>query len=197
MRNYAKVTKLLLFVVLIFLTSCGGGFNCPFNRPSCCDNLLFGCGPFDLPQGCSCGDFFGGSLRSRFSVRQGQVVPMSVTSAGGKWRASVTRQSSTCSGLRSTLVSNVTITQTNDRIVMQVPGVTTLRGKRTGNSVSASGQYTPLSLVGCNAQVSSQMTLTSTSAANIAGSVTMTCRRAANNCSATYTGQAVKLPSRR
>jgi hypothetical protein len=79
---------------------------------------------------------------------------------------------------------------------MQVPGVATLRGTRSGNSVSTAGQYTPMSLMGCNAQVSSQMVLNSTSAATITGSVAMTCRRAANNCSATYTGQAVKLPSR-
>jgi hypothetical protein len=188
---------IVLAIVVSFLTSCGGGLNCPFNRPSCCDNALFGCGPFDLPEGCSCGDFFGGSLRSRFTVKQGRFVPMSVESAGGKWRVSMQRRSSTCAGLRSSLVSNVKISQTSNRIVLQAPGVATLRGTRSGNTVTASGQYTPMLILGCNAQITSEMKLTSATTADVTGSVNMNCRRAANSCNARFSGKAVKLPSRR
>ena len=62
-----KTTRpvLLSIVVTAFaLTGCeGGGGVCPWQRPSCCDNNLFGCGPFDLPQGCSCGDYLSRSFQ--------------------------------------------------------------------------------------------------------------------------------------
>jgi hypothetical protein len=50
------MTKLIVIALALLISGCSG-LNCPFERPDCCDNLVFGCGPFDLPDGCDCGDY--------------------------------------------------------------------------------------------------------------------------------------------
>lgn len=189
----------LLATLLISLTvsGCGGGFNCPFQRPSCCDNVLFGCGPFDMPQGCSCGDFFSNSFRGSYAVKQGQLMRMTANTAAGRWRVKLNRTTSNCRSILSTVVSNVTLSQSGSRVTLTAPGIATMRGTRTNNTINTTGQYTPMLMLGCDAQLSSKMELTAVDKANVTGDVTITCRsRPSNNCSATYRGEAAKLQRR-
>jgi hypothetical protein len=193
LSRYALSVVSALFITLS-VSGCGGGFNCPFQRPSCCDNVLFGCGPFDLPQGCSCGDFFSNSFRGKFAVKQGQLMRMSSATAAGKWRAKLTRKTSNCRSILSSLVSNVTISQSGSRVTMTAPGIATLRGTRTNNTINVTGQYTPMLMLGCDAQVASKMDLSANDRASVTGNVRITCRsRPSNNCSASYSGEAMKL----
>ena len=53
----SRMTKLIAIALALLISGCSG-LNCPFERPDCCDNFVFGCGPFDLPDGCDCGDYF-------------------------------------------------------------------------------------------------------------------------------------------
>lgn len=194
--RYALSLISALFVI-VTVSGCGGGFNCPFQRPSCCDNVIFGCGPFDLPQGCSCGDFFSNSFRGKFAVKQGQLIRMSTATAAGKWRAKLTRRTSNCRSILASLVSNVNISQSGSRVTLTAPGVATLRGTRTNNTINATGQYTPMLLLGCDAQISSKMDLTAADKANVTGNVTIKCKsRPSNNCSASYSGEAMKLSTK-
>jgi hypothetical protein len=182
------------FLIFTAFSGCGGGFNCPFDRPSCCDNILFGCGPFDLPQGCSCSDFFSYSSRGSFAVKRGELMRMTATTAAGRWRVRLNRQSSNCRNVLSTVVSNMTLSQSGSRVTLTAPGIATMRGTRTNNTINTTGQYTPLLFIGCDAQLSSRMQLTANDKASVTGSVKIICKnRPANNCSASYSGEAAKL----
>jgi hypothetical protein len=181
-------------VALVFaLAGCeGGGGNCPWNRPSCCDNHLFGCGPFDLPQGCSCGDYLSRSFRGDPLQSKAAPVRQTLNSLQGTWRALLTKNGNDCSYLKKQTTTTVLIRERNQQITMKLLGLATLRGNRVGRNVRTRGQMrVPLSQ--CSAEVKSDVTLSSANAGTISGTINVTCRSQNLSCSAAYSGALKKL----
>ncbi|MFM1847809.1 MAG: hypothetical protein RL417_1283 [Pseudomonadota bacterium] len=133
-----KLVRPVVIVCLLLLSGCGGGFNCPFNPPQCCYNVLFGCGPFDIPFGCECSSYGLARLAPKRSP---------ATFAGKQvdnvWSGSISRQRSTCPGLPKTLKGRVVIKTSGRRITVTVPGYGVLRGQRRGRVYRARGSYAP------------------------------------------------------
>lgn len=170
----------------------GGGGNCPWNRPSCCDNNLFGCGPFDLPQGCSCGDYFSRSFRGSPLQVKAAPVRQTTSTAEGTWRASLTKNGGGCSYLKRQTTATVLIRERNQQITMKLLGFATLRGNRVGRNVRTRGQIrVPFSQ--CSADVKSEMNLSSGTSATVSGTVDVACRSQNLSCTATYSGALRKI----
>ena len=183
----------IVALIALALVGCeGGGANCPWQRPSCCDNNLFGCGPFDLPQGCSCGEYFSRSFRG--SPLQAKTAPVRQTmgTTEGTWRASLTKNGSGCSYLKRQTTATVLIRERNQQVTMKLLGFATLRGNRVGRNVRTRGQMrVPFSQ--CSANVKSEINLSSGTAATVSGKVDVTCRSQNLSCTATYSGALRKM----
>ena len=130
--------SLIFFFFCGLLAGCGGGFNCPFNPPQCCYNVLFGCGPFDIPFGCEC---------SSYGLARVAPATAPATFAGKKvsdvWSGALSRKRSSCPGIPATLRGRVVIKTTGRRIAVTVPGYGVLRGQRRGRVYRAKGAYAP------------------------------------------------------
>jgi hypothetical protein len=178
---------------LLLVSGCnGGGGSCPWERPSCCDNNLFGCGPFDLPQGCSCGDYFSRSFQG-FPIRSKAVpVRQSLASTEGTWRVSLTKNGSGCSYLKRQTTATVLIRERNQQVSMKLLGFATLRGNRVGRNVRARGQVkVPFSQ--CAADVTSAISLASAISGSVRGTVAVSCATQNLSCTASYSGNIRKL----
>lgn len=192
------VRPLFLGVVASLLTGCAGGFDCPFERPACCSNVLFGCGPFDLPNGCSCGDYF---LKSFTGVNLPNQWPRQtlVTAKGGladisgTWRATGTRDNPrACPLLPRSATSTLLIREENKKVSVKLLGYSTLRGNRVGEVVRVQGAY-KMPLLGCEAFIKTEINPKSTSNSPVTTSVDWRCKVASRSCSVTYTGYAKRL----
>lgn len=191
--RYRSLKKFLFFVLAVSLVGCdGGGGNCPWERPSCCDNNLFGCGPFDLPQGCSCGDYFSRSFQG-FSI-QSKTAPVRATSQSmeGTWRMALTKTGGGCSYLKSQSTATALIRERNQQVSIKMLGFVTLRGSRSGRFVRPRGQMR-IPFPRCTADVSSNINQTSATTATVSGSVAVTCQNKSLSCSASYSGNLKKL----
>jgi hypothetical protein len=185
---------LLSLVVTAFaLTGCeGGGGSCPWQRPSCCDNNLFGCGPFDLPQGCSCGDYITRSFQGMPIGAQSSQSRQSFASVEGTWRASLIKNGDGCSYLKKQTTSTVLIRDRNQQVSMKVLGLATLRGNRVGRNIRTRGRVkVPLSQ--CTANVTSAVSLSSATVGVINGTIVVSCANEKLSCSASYSGNLRKL----
>jgi|LauGreDrversion4_2_1035121.scaffolds.fasta_scaffold64501_2 hypothetical protein len=183
----------VVVAVFLALSACeGGGGNCPWERPSCCDNNLFGCGPFDLPQGCSCGDYFSRSFQGFPVSSKVATVRQTGNTSEGTWRASLTKRGSGCSYLKRQTTATVLIRERNKQVTMKFIGLTTLRGNRVGRNVRSRGRISvPLSR--CSADVRSDVALSSPSTGNVTAKVDVTCAAQNLSCSASYSGALKKL----
>ena len=182
-----------IVVCLCALAGCdGGGGSCPWDRPSCCDNVLFGCGPFDLPQGCSCGDYFSRSFQGAPLQSQAGPALRTLTTTEGTWRVTLTKAGDGCSYLKKQTTATVLIRERNQQVSLKLLGFVTLRGNRIGRAVRTRGRLkAPLSR--CAADIRSDINLSSLRAGSISGAVNVSCARQALSCSATYTGNMKKL----
>jgi hypothetical protein len=190
MRRWSIV---VLVVCLYSLVGCeGGGGSCPWERPSCCDNVLFGCGPFDLPQGCSCGDYFSRSFQGAPLQSQSESARRALTTTEGTWRVTLTKSGDGCSYLKKQTTATVLIRERNQQVSLKLLGFVTLRGSRVGRTMRTRGRLkVPFSR--CAADVKSDINLSSLRAGTVSGSVAVSCAREGLSCSATYSGSLKKL----
>ena len=116
--------RLLLLACLttVILTGCEGG-NCPFQRPACCDNALFGCGPFDLPTGCSCGDYFSRSFQGEIKPSHQNLFTSADLSMDGTWRVSLTKTAGGCSYLQNSTKGTLLVRERSKKVSIKLRGV--------------------------------------------------------------------------
>lgn len=191
-----------LIVLSGLLWGCASGFNCPFDRPSCCDNVVFGCGTFDLPSGCSCSDYFLRSFNGAMLPQTpAQSVMMSARSrvraqriaAAGTWRATAQKTDpAACPLFPNNVTGTLLLRETGSRVSMKLLGYGTMRGLRARNTVRAKGAY-KVSALGCIAFVQSELSLTNPSSSPYTVTLNWRCQNEANSCSATYQGSIKKL----
>ena len=187
--SFRIVPKWHLLLVTIMMMSCNGGGSCPFERPSCCDNALFGCGPFDLPQGCSCGDYFsrsfsGSALRAHSKSRQRVEL-----SSDGTWRVALERTSGGCSYLDDKVNQTLLIRERNGKVAVSILGITTLRGNRKNREAKVRGQFRTF-LPRCVAEMRGDLSMVSASSLNVSSFVSVTCKEKELSCTASYAGRA-------
>lgn len=182
-------------IVAATVSGCSGGFTCPFNRPACCDNVLFGCGTFELPGGCSCSDYF---LNANFArqyrmVSYRQFPKRAAPMSSGTWRIVATKDDpSSCPLLLQRLSRKVRIRESARQALLNVPGILTLEGKRVGNKLGLSGERS-ISSLGCRAKMGATVTLRRALIADVRISINAKCRNPTLSCNATYQGTARKL----
>jgi hypothetical protein len=188
-----------LVVLLGVLSGCDGGFDCPFNRPACCDNTLFGCSPYEIPSGCSCGDYFSRSFYSsepsaRISSIAAQVHQRAVSrTSHGTWRFGGSKlDMSACPFIPQRVTRTVLIREKKRQVQIKIPGYTTLRGKRVGNRVRAKGSFS-VALIGCRGALSGDMTLRGSYAASARVSLNAQCQNSQLSCQVTFEGTAQRL----
>lgn len=191
------VRPLVLGFLTSVITGCAGGFDCPFERPACCENVLFGCGPFDLPNGCSCGDYFlksfnGFNLPNQ-NPPQTSLWAKGLTDVTGTWRATgMKTNSNSCPTLPRSATSTLLIREENKKVSVKLLGYSTLRGNRVGELVRVQGAY-KVPLLGCEAFIKTELNPTSAANSPITTTVDWRCKVPSRSCSVTYTGNAKRL----
>ncbi len=191
-------SPLILGVVASLFTGCAGGFDCPFERPACCENVLFGCGPFDLPNGCSCSDYFmksfsGFTLPNQLSRQTLISAKGGLADVTGTWRSTGTKTNSTaCPTLPRSATSTLLIREENKKVSVKLLGYSTLRGNRVGEVVRVQGAY-KVPFLGCEAFIKSEIKPTSAANSPVTTTVDWRCKVASRSCSVTYTGNAKRL----
>lgn len=182
---------LLTLCFALGVSGCGG-VNCPFTRPACCENALFGCGPFDLPQGCSCSDYFSRSFsgvpKSQFTA----AIPSSRQIFDSTWRVSLEKRSGDCSYLSNSFQTTLLVRSQGRRLLVRAPGYSRLRGSRTSRSMKVSGKR-QISFPRCAIKLDASISLTSSSQGTAQGAIEITCITPALSCSATFSGVARKI----
>jgi hypothetical protein len=188
-RHSCLVYLLTIFNALA-LSGCAG-VSCPFTRPSCCDNALFGCGPFDLPQGCSCSDY----LSRSFSGAPISRATKQISSRGiqdSTWRLSLVRQSGDCTYLRNSLQTTLLIRSQGKQLQVKALGYPRLRGTRSSRSMKMRGKR-QIAFPACTVQLDASILLTTPSQGTAQGSVEISCSASSLSCSATYSGLARRI----
>jgi hypothetical protein len=191
MNKHLSLCLLLIFT----LTGCNSnGLNCPIDPPDCCENVLFGCGTFDIPDGCSCSDY--PFLSSKLhSLKEQKVRVASSATLAGMWRVALTKSSSSCSLAPQTAISTVRVRDAKGRFSIVVPGYGTLSGKSRKGSGEASGTYRIFGPK-CTARVSARLATTGAKL-NLEGTSVMTvnvnCPIQKLQCTAKYAGRVTKL----
>ena len=128
-----------IFLLILFFVGCADGIDCPFDTPSCCYNVLFGCGPFDLPSGCSCSRYglsYHGASSAFFSPRAATTHSFS-----GIWSGTLLQESSECSSFLREISGILSVRELRNRIIVTVPGYGRMRGLKNSRGFGVSGQY--------------------------------------------------------
>lgn len=192
------VRPLLLGLLTSIVSGCAGGFDCPFERPSCCDNVLFGCGPFDLPNGCSCGDYFlksftGFNLPNQFPNQTLISAKGGLADVTGTWRATGSKtNANACPTLPRSATSTLLIREENKKVSVKLLGYSTLRGNRVGEVVRVQGAY-KMPLLGCEAFIKTEISPASATNSPVTTTVDWRCKVPSRSCSVTYKGNAKRL----
>ena len=180
-------------IFLVGMAGCGG-LSCPFQRPSCCDNVLFGCGTFDLPDGCSCSDYFLSSSSAVSKMLTREVAPMSRArrvsrSTTGVWRLTARKaDSAACPYLPRTIQRKVVVRESRGRAEMKVPGLLSLSGSRSGDTIALGGERS-LRQYGCEAKVNATISLASGRSGSVRLVLDNRCVSANLRCAVTYVGE--------
>lgn len=193
----SRLTSKALALLAFIASGCSGGFDCPFDRPACCDNVLFGCGPFDLPNGCSCGDYFiksfSGAVKSTQGPRSETVSALDLSDATGTWRAAGQKQiKSACPLLPITPTTTLLIREESQRVSMKVQGITTLKGLRVGKVIKVQGAY-KVPGIGCEAFIKAEFTPSNVSTSPLTSTIDVRCINKKLSCNVSYKGTAKKL----
>ena len=138
-RHRCALVGLLMRTVL-FATGCDGGFNCPLDRPACCDNVLFGCGTFDLPDGCTCANFLYSPITRGYSAARASTT----STLSGTYRVELNRSSSSCAGLLPRVTGSVGVRENKGAVTVTIPGYGVLKGKVVNRIIRAAGSYRAL-----------------------------------------------------
>jgi hypothetical protein len=185
------IAALVLLVPLTLLLGCSGA-DCPFTKPSCCDNALFGCGPFDLPQGCSCSDYFS---RSFSGVPKTSASTRALSVRGlqdASWRLDLQRDGKGCAYLSSSVRNTITIRSLGRRVEVKALGYPKLRGLRTNRSLRARGMHR-LIFPRCSITIDASMIQESENKGRVSGTAVIACQQEALSCTTRFTGVAQKL----
>lgn len=199
-RGFMK--RLLQACVLSLITvplSVGcAGINCPYNRPACCDNALFGCGPFDLPQGCSCSDYFsrsysGTTLQNVVASRSTGSSPLAKRFVhDATWRISIQKQDDNCPYISDSIQSTIMIRTQGKRVEVKIPGYSKLRGLRSNRSMRVRGIH-QLQFPSCIATIEASIIHESQTAGSASGKLGVVCQQSSLSCSTTFQGTGRKL----
>jgi hypothetical protein len=184
--------SVLWAVAFVVIVGCDSGASCPFDRPTCCDNALFGCGPFDIPQGCSCEDYFSRAFSGAPLQKKIMSGKIREVSTGGTWRISLKRTGAACAYLSEKITRTVLIRERRGNVTAKIVGFANLRGDRVGRNAKLRGQLkVPVSR--CVANMVADFRLVSAPQALVTGTVTVQCKDARLTCDAAYSGIAKRL----
>jgi len=205
-QSIFSIGKGIALSAVMLCLGCDGAY-CPYQRPSCCDNALFGCTSSELPQGCSCDDYFS---RSFSGMKLQRATPLytenvyspalrskaqrlnALRSVEGTWRVSLTKTSSGCDYLSDKVSRTFLIRERRRKVNVKLLGVTTLSGMRMGGRVRARGSYRTF-FPRCSADIKTTISLTDSQNATVTGSLTTQCSQSELSCSVTYQGVAKRL----
>lgn len=176
----------------ILASGCDGGGSCPFQRPSCCDNQLFGCGPFDIPQGCSCDDYLSRSFQGAPLRGSAGRKALASFSTEGTWRVSLRKATSGCPQLSTQSQRTIIARERGRRVELKILGYANLRGSRVARLVRARGEYRTL-FPRCVADAQVKMSLIDPRSARVSAELQITCAQSALSCAATFEGGAKRL----
>ena len=174
----------IIVALSVFIIGCDNGVNCPIDPPSCCYNALFGCGTFDLPQGCSCSQY--GLFRSYPAANYPRRSAIS-GSLSGAWQGQLDLVTSTCQGAPPLISGALNISERSGRITVTVPFYGTLRGARTRSGFRVTGEYAPL-LSSCKISVRASYASRSKRSGRLVTAVENRCPFTATACSVAYQG---------
>ncbi len=191
--------KLRRFFVTALLAvaavGCNNGFNCPIDPPSCCFNLVFGCGLFDLPTGCSCSDFFSvpvapATLVNSKSLLATEMVKVSKSPGiSGRWNGDLGRVKNSCSVSLAQVSGNIVVKKEGTRATIEVPNYGVLKGQTKGALTTARGSYRQ---GGCQADVGASVRNLRAGKARSVVSAKISCKDGLS-CSAQFRGELKKI----
>jgi hypothetical protein len=182
----------LISLITILASGCDGGGSCPFQRPSCCDNQLFGCGPFDMPQGCSCDDYLSRSFQGAALRSSAERKAPPSDSTEGTWRVSLRKVTPGCPQLSRQSQRTIIARERRRRVELKLLGYANLRGSRAARLVRARGQYRTL-FPRCVADAQVKMSLIDPRSARVSAEIQVSCAQSALSCAATFEGVAQRL----
>ena len=187
MRAGQLARSLALGALLAVSSGCDGSFDCPIDVPDCCDNVVFGCGLFDLPMGCTC-EQYGRALHHNIAALASSQVTKSLPSRGlnGTWSGILKRSSSTCPSFLANVRGVIGVSERKGVVTVFVPGYGRLRGKVRGSGYTVSGSYTP-ARSSCRAQLRAVVKRSGPAIGNVQLQVNYTCR-ARSSCASQYRG---------
>lgn len=152
-----KLRKIVTSALLVMaVNGCDNGFNCPMDPPSCCFNLVFGCGLFDLPSGCSCSDFFSVPVAPAKLASEKSMVSMENTNISkspgisGRWDGDLGRVKNSCSATLLQISGKISVKKEGNSATIEVPNYGVLKGQAKGALTTARGSY---GQSGCRADV--------------------------------------------
>ncbi len=178
-----KVLRKFAFIIALCATGCGGGIDCPIDTPDCCYNVLFGCGFFDLPSGCSC-DHYGLSYQGAAAAF---TKPRAVPSRGmnGNWSGALQKSQSSSPSFLNRVSGMVAVKEQGNRVTVTVPGYGKLRGLKSSKGYTVSGQYGSF-LSTCKSTVRASFIKSRAGSGTLQIGVNYNCGR--SSCSAQYRG---------
>lgn len=177
------------------VVGCDNGFNCPMDPPSCCFNLVFGCGLFDLPAGCSCSDFSSvlvapARLASPKNLRTSDNTKISKSPGiSGHWDGDLGRVENSCSVSLSQISGKITVKKVGDKATISVPNYGALQGRNRGALTTARGVYRQS---GCQANVGASIRNWRAGRARAIVNTQISCKSGLS-CSAKFVGLIKKI----
>ena len=184
LSNIRSMRLWFIALIVFCLGGCDNGINCPLDPPSCCYDSLFGCGTFDLPQGCSCSQY--GLFRSFRNQTYGRAI--TAKSVAGLWQGRLERTFSTCQGAPAVVSGSLNVKERRGKVTVSVPYYGSLRGSRTRSGFSVSGAYAPLFSL-CDISVRASFLAHSRKSGKLVAAVENRCKFTQTACTATYQGE--------
>lgn len=191
-----KLRKLFASALLaVAVIGCNNGFNCPMDPPSCCYNIVFGCGLFDLPTGCSCSDFISvpvapatlGNSKSRLAT---EMLNLSKSPGiPGRWDGDLGRVKNSCSVSFAQVSGNIVVKREGTRAIIEVPNYGVLKGRTKGALTTARGSYRQ---GGCQADIGASVRNLRAGKASSVVSANISCKGGIS-CQAQFRGDLRKI----
>jgi hypothetical protein len=183
---------LSVLLIATFTVGCEGG-NCPFNRPACCDNALFGCGPFDLPEGCSCNDYLQRSFSGKSIKLNSQSPRSQAILQNSTWRVQLRKEDDNCPYLGRSIQRTVTIRRQGRRAEINLFGYSKLRGIVSNKEIRVRGVHR-LNFPRCDVSLTALISEMSSTKGTATGRVAIRCQQQpALSCSTNFSGVAQRL----
>ncbi len=188
MTGRSMIKRFFLGAAVLLCAGCEGGIDCPIDPPACCENVVFGCGLFDLPQGCSCSQYGLAYTKLPPAPLTAAVAPRSVSPGlSGNWSGILQRGATTCSTLPAALRGSVRVAERKGIVNVTIAGYGQLRGKTTTAGYSVTGRYSvPFS--SCSAKLATKFTTLRRGTGKAQVQIDYSCSKSKYACSAQYRG---------